>query len=209
MRALPLRPRTFRQVRGESQPSLPGAPEQIPQVFYDTQLYTSGTTTQMQFFAVTNADRTISNMVNAGQFPHPVYFQWFNWGLDILIDNSTVTAANDTGAVDDIAKLLLISRATVEFTISDKSYGRIPLSFLHSSLEVKGFGYGTFAAPVSVQLGATNGPADGGWNWNGAIIIPPNTGFTMTVNFAAAQTLQFGNTNLKMWMLGLVDRKVL
>lgn len=204
---IPIKPNTFQQISREASPSLPGQPEQIPQVFYDTQLYTSGTTTQMQFFAVTNADRTISNMVNAGQFPHPVYFKWYYWGLDVLLDATTV-AGGETGAIDDIAKLAFISRATAEFSISDKSYGRIPLSFLHTSGGPYGFGWGTFTAEESIQY-AVNGPVDGGWCWNGSIIIPPNTGFTVTVNFAAAQTLAFGNVNLRMWMLGLVDRKVL
>lgn len=207
MRALPIRPKSYGQLRQESGPSLPGQPEQIPVVFYDTQLYTSGTTTSMSFFASVSNDKTVSNMVNAGQFPSPQYFQWFDWGVDVLQD-ATTQAGGETGIIDDIQKLVLVSRAYAEFTLSDKQYGKVPLSFLHASGGATGFGWGTFTAEESIQFG-NNGVFDGGWSWNGAIIIPPNTGFTITLTFAAAQTLQSGNTKLRMWMRGLIDRKVL
>lgn len=209
MRALPIRPKTFQQLGAESRPSVPGQPEQIAGVLYDTQLYTSGTTTRMRFFQTTNNDATITNMELAGALPSPQYFIWFDWGLDILIDASASGAgADETGAVDDIAKLVLVSRAIATFNISNKDYGRVPLSFLHASGGPVGFMAATLTAPESIQY-ANNGVFDGGWSWNGSILIPPNTGFRIDVEFAAAQTLNAGNVNLRMWMRGLTNRKVL
>lgn len=204
---VPVRPQTFGKLHAESRPSLPGQPEAIPWVFYDTQTYISGTTTELTFFQVTNVDRTISNMPNAGQLPDPQYFQWYYWGCDILLDASVDTGNDEAGAIDDVAKLLFTGRGIATFTLSDKVYGPFPQSFLHASGGPTGFASSTFTPPVSIQY-ANNGVFDGGFSWGGAITISPKEGFVHRLNWSAAQTLQAGNTDIRLWMLGLLSRKV-
>jgi hypothetical protein len=187
---------------------MPGQPESIPWVFFDTQLYTSGTTTELTFFQTTSTDRTISNMPTAGALPVPQYFRWYGWGFDVLLNASTA-AGGATGAIDDIARLLLTGRGVVTFKLSDKEYGPFPLSFLHQSGGPQGFGWGTFTAEESIQY-AVSGILGGnaGWDWLGNILIEPQTNFSIDVRWSAAQTLAAGNTRLRMWMQGYLARKV-
>lgn len=206
MPRVPVHPETYGKLARQSRPVLPGQPELVPWVFYDTQLYTSGTTTSLSFFQVTSTDRTISNMVNAGSLPTPQFFVWYYWGLDVLSRPTTV-AGGATGQIDDISQLVLTGRGIATFNYQDKDYGPFPLSFLHASGGPVGFGWGTFTAEESIQY-ANNGVFDGGFCWNGAITIEPNAGFRVTLTWPAAITLAGGNTNLRVWMMGALNRKV-
>ena len=212
MPKVPIKPQTYGRLVAESRPSLPGQPETIPWVFYDSQEFISGTTTQLRFFSVTATDRSISNMVNAGQIPDPQFFTWYYWGCDVLLrPSSTVVANSNLGAIDDIAQLTLSGRGTATFTLSDKVYGPFPLSFLHTSGGPLGFGWGSFpggAVPGESAQYANNGVMDGGYAWNGAILISPKEGFFIDLNWPAALTLDAGNTFLRVWMYGQLSRKV-
>lgn len=189
-------------------PERAGLPEAIPYVFYDTQLYTSAATLQLNFFTGVNADKSMSNMESGGQFPDPQYFEVQFIGCDILIDASLAGASTEVGALDDIQKLVLVSRARFTFTMAQKAYGPIPLSFLHGSGGATGVIGASLTAPNAIQVG-NNGIFDGGYHIGGAIIIPPKVGFATTIDFAAAQTLNAGNVNVRLWMHGTWHRRVL
>lgn len=184
-----------------------GLGESIPYVLFDTQLYTSGTTTEQTFFIAAQNDRTLSNLQGGSQLPDPQFFEIHNLGFDILADATTAAGA-ETGALDDVAKLMLVGRPFFVLTISDKQYGNAPLSLLHTSGGPVGNGWGTFTAEESIQI-ATNSWPDGGWNWNGSVIIPPKVGFSVVIRWSAAQTLAIGNTQLRFWMAGVLHRRVL
>jgi len=181
--------------------------ETVPFCLFDTQLYTSGATTELTYFTAAQADRTLSNLQGGSQLPDPQYFEIHNIGFDILAD-ATTGAGAETGALDDVAKLMLVGRPFFVLTISDKLYGNGPLSLAHTSGGPVGNGWGTFTAEESIQI-ATNSYPDGGWNWHGGVVIPPKVGFSCVIRWSAAQTLAIGNTQLRLWMLGLLHRRVL
>lgn len=200
--------RTRAQLAEMSNPSTVGQSEVIPHILYDTQLYTSAVTTTQSFYQTQNNDRTLSNLLQAGALTDPQYFEIFNLGCDVLQDASLNAAATEVGVIDDIQKLLLVGRPIFTLTISDKNYGPYPLSFLHTSGGAVGFGWGTNAAPINIQY-ANNSLPDGGWNWRGSVVIPPKVGFSVTVQWAAAQTLQAGNPQIRFWMAGALHRRIL
>lgn len=181
--------------------------ESIPFVLFDTQTFTSASTTELNYFVTSSTDPTITNMQGPGVLPDPWFLQIFNLGYDVIIDGTT-QAGTETGALDDVAKIMMVGRPVFTLTISDKKYGQYPLSFLHTSGGAYGVGYGTFTAEESIQF-ATNSVPDGGWNWYGSVIIPPRVGFSVNVRWAAAQTLQGGNPPTRFWMSGILHRRVL
>lgn len=201
-------PKTREQLDRLAFPEQSRQPEAVPYVFYDTQLYTSGTTVQLTFFAGTQTDRSLSNMEAAGALPDPQYFEVQFFGCDILCDASLAGASTEVGALDDLQKLLLVSRSRFTFTMSNKTYGPIPLSFLHASGGATGAMAGTMTAPNMVQV-ANNGIFDGGYYVGGSIVIPPKVGFGMVLDFSGAQTLNAGNTYIRLWMHGQLNRRVL
>lgn len=185
-----------------------GTSEAIPHIFYDTQLYTSGTTTRLNFFSSQSNDPTITNMSTAGTLPDPQYFEIWNLGFDVLRGaSSTVAASQEVGVINDIQNLILVGRPVFTLNLQSKLYGSYPLSALHTSGGAVGSGWGTTTAEETVQYG-NNGVSDGGWNWNGSIIIPPKASFSVEVVWSAAQTLAAGNPYLRFWMAGVLHRRV-
>lgn len=190
------------------QPAPGGVSEAIPHVLFDTQQYTSAGTTTLNFFSQQSNDPTITNMSTAGTLPDPQYFEIWNLGFDILNDlTSTVAASQEAGIMDDIQKLVLVGRPVFTLNLQSKLYGQYPLSFLHTSGGAVGNGWGTTTAEETVQYG-NNGVSDGGWNWNGSIIIPPKASFSVQVQWTAAQTLAGGNPFVRFWMAGVLHRRV-
>lgn len=200
-------PKTRQQLYALAYPETANQPEAISHIIFDTQQYVSGTTTTLTFFATQQSDPTLSNLDQAGAFTDPQWFELHNWGLDILAD-ATTAAGGETGALDDIQKLMLVGRPVFTFFMSNKQYGPYPLSFLHGSGGAQGVGYGTFTAEESIQVGNNSFP-DGGWNWRGNVIIPPKVGFKVQVQWSAAQTLAIGNTQLRLFNAGVLHRRVL
>lgn len=203
-----VRAKSRQQLMAIANPENAGQPEAIPHILYDTQLYTSASTVSMQFFATQQADPTLSNMDQAGTLPDPQFFEVWNLGCDLLIDGTVSTVNVEDGALDDIAKFFLVARPVFTLIIASKNYGPYPLSFLHTSGGPFGIGYGAAAATTGVQFG-TNGPPDGGWNWGGSVVIPPKGSFRVQVQFASAQTLRAGNSQVRFWMGGVLHRRVL
>ena len=208
-----VRPKTRAQLMAIANPESANQPEAIPWVLYDTQTYISGTTTQLRFFANTNADQTLSNMESAGQLPDP---QWFEVHYVMLTSLATpsasdVIAVGAAGAINDLELLLKAGRGTFQLNLSNKNYGPFPLTNLHASGGTTGEfsgGGGTIATVDIVQL-ANNGTFDGGWCVGGSIVFPPKVGWNWNVAWAAAQTLAAGNTLLRMELAGVLYRRVL
>jgi hypothetical protein len=181
--------------------------ESIPYILYDTQTFTTAVTTEMQFFRAAVNDDTLSNMQAGGTLPDPYYFQLFNLGFDILQDASTA-AGDKVGVLDNIQKLMLVGKSIFTLSISDKSYGPYPLSFLHTSGGAAGTGYGSFTAEESIQVGNNSFP-DGGWNWSGSVIIPPRVNFGVKVRWQAVQAVVGGPIPCRFWISGILHRRVL
>lgn len=198
-------PKTFQQLREIANPSQPGQSEATPWVLFDSQTYTSAATTVLNFFQTQQNDRTLSNLLQGGALTDPQWFEIYNLAFDVL--NDATTGASETGIGDDIQKLMLVGRPIFTLAISDKNYGPFPLSYLHTSGGFVGNLTGTTAAGGSTQIGNNSIP-DGGWNWRGSIIIPPKVGFSVQVQWAAAQTLAGGNPVLRFSMAGCLHRRI-
>jgi hypothetical protein len=182
-----------------------GQAEVIPQVFFDTAVYTSATTTEISFFTQARGSRQLTNLNTPGQLPDPEYFEIFYFGLDVLLP-----PAADAWA--DLHNLLMGDTAanggpTWQFTMSNKRYAGFPLTFLHESGGVRGFGFSTLSADA--QEYARNAAPDGGWCVDGSIVIPPQQAFDLTITWPNAVTLTGGNPALRVWMAGNLHRKVL
>jgi len=194
------------QLREASTPPSGRSQESVWHEVYDTQTFTSAATVTATFFSATNADKTLSNMEASGQFPSPQTFRIHNICLDwITAIPVTTTAGGVLGALDDLTRLTLTSRATWTLTISSKAYGPYSLSALHGTGGPQGMGYGTFTAEESIQFGINT--LTPGWNYFGRIIIPEQVSFNIVVNFAAAVTTT-GTYLLRLSMFGVLARRV-
>lgn len=181
--------------------------EAVPWVFYDTQLYTSAATVNSVFFAAAQANRALGNVPTSGQLPEPQFFELYYHGFDVLVP----VVSNATGVLsawDDVQKLVIDSLSRFQLTLSDKAYGPFPLSFLHASGGVNGFGFNEAAAGAVKLTYGQNGIFDGGWCWNGAVTIPPSMAWQVDVTYNAAQTL-IANRQTRMWLAGVLHRRVL
>lgn len=185
-----------------------GVSQATPWILYDSQTYTSAATTTLNFFQTQQNDRTLSNLLQGGALTDPNYFEIYNLGFDILQDGSAVVGVTEVGIADDVQKLMLVGRPIFTLTIQDKNYGPFPLSFLHTSGGVQAsIAAGNTAATGNIQF-ANNSFPDGGWNWRGSVIIQPKVGFSVQVQWTAAQTLAAGNPVVRFWMAGALHRAV-
>lgn len=191
-------------VMAKATPPSGASQEAIWHAVYDTQTYTSAATTSLTFFSAVNADKTLSNMEAAGQFPSPQSFQIYNLCLDAWTAAIVSTSATNTGNLNDLGLLLQVGRPTWTLTISSKAYGPYPLTALHGTGGASGFGFSSDGAEI-LQY-SRNEPSPG-WNYFGKIIIPEQVAFSITVNWSAAQTLT-ANWLLRMTMMGVLNRRV-
>jgi hypothetical protein len=191
-------------MRKLSTPISGDSPEAIWHQLYDTQDYTSAATTTLTFFANPNADRTLTNMDTGGQLTDPQYLSVYDVTCDFLTQN-TSDAASVAGELNDLSLLLLVGRPTWTLTLSDKNYGPYNLTGLHGTGgPVGGISVGTNA--VAAQW--ANNALGPGWNYKGSIIIPPKTSFRVTVNWAAAQTLNATPCKIRLSLFGILSRAV-
>jgi hypothetical protein len=201
-------PRSRAQLEAMASPENARQPESLPWVLYDTQPFVNATTTSLAYYTTQQSDKTLGNMEGSGALPDPQYFEVMNIGMDLLNVPFQIAAATAVGPINDLALLLHSARATFEINVSNKRTGPFPATFLHASGGPTGFGYGTFTAPGGHQW-AVNGIFDGGYNVGGSIIFKPKVGFDVTLRFAAVQTLNVNNQNLRIWMQGVLHRAVL
>lgn len=179
--------------------SVGGQSEAVAWTFYDTGTYVSAATTNLPFFNTARANRQATNLNTPGQLPEPQYFQIMWFGLNLLI-TPAATAWTDAQA---LLQGGTSGPPTWRFTLADKVYGPFPLQELHASGGIVGFGTQTSQAYANSGYGG-HGDA---WQ-DGAIIIPPQQGFRVDLDWDTAQTLS-GNTLLQVVMRGTLHRRVL
>jgi len=210
----PKQVKTLQELSAGITPMIPGQPERIPWSWFDTQTYTSGTTTTLAFFQTVNADKTLSNMVAAGQIPSPMFYDLYHCSIAYLLPVSALTlqaAASGNGAMNDVR---LLSNGGVTLNIANKDYFQGPQICLPAGGGPFGdvSAVGTFAAPLfsTVQNG-NNGNPDlrNRYNFWGDITIPHNQNFLWQLSWSVPLTLQGGNTGIKVWMDGYLYRRVL
>lgn len=211
----PIKPKSVQELKRLTTPQAvaSGQSEAIPYVLFDTLAYTSATTTQLSYFQTVQADKTLGNMLAGGQLVADYYMEIWGICIDPLIAD-TSTGAGRVGAWADMNDLMWTGRPTFTFTMNDKRVGPYPCSYFHASGGVTGFGYNQeittagIVAPVSEEF-ANWGVFDGGFWVGGAIIIPPQSGFQVTLDWPSAVTLQGGNPFLRVGFCGVMHRNVL
>jgi hypothetical protein len=200
---------TWAQLKSSTTPQ-PGEPETIRHILYDTQTYTDNSTTELTFFGAAQSDRTLSNMPQGGSLPEGQYFAIREVCLDVFAAATTAfvtTAAGGvTGAVDDLGVLLINCRPVLTIELNDKKYGPVPAVACRGLGGPVGGMSGTFTAEENLQW-ATNGrPGDGFFHENG-IIVPPQTSFTVRINWAAAANIT-GDQKVRVALRGTLYRRV-
>lgn len=195
-------------VEAAATPPSGNAQEAIWHQVYDTQTFTSASTTVLTFFQAANADKTLSNMDQGGTLPRPQSLQIHNITCDVLSATPVSTGAGVVGVLDDLSRLMIGSanRPTWTLTISQKSYGPYSLSVLHGTGGPIGSMNGTQAAGTSLQFARVSDSP--GWNYFGRVIIPEQVSFSFTLNWAATATLT-GNVLIRISLFGVLNRRVL
>lgn len=186
--------------------------EAIPYVIYDTQQYpAAGSAAGLQFFLTQQADQTLGNLQTAGILPQPQWFEIHCVYCDFLgvpvIRAAGAAATTAAGQLDDIELVLKTARATWELNIAQKSYGVMPLTFLHASGGAVGFYAGAFTATTQVNQG-NNGIQGTGWAPNGSIVIPPTQGFNVTLRFQPTLVPISVATYIRISLVGVLHRAV-
>jgi hypothetical protein len=197
------------QVRALAQPPSGNAAECIYHQYYDTQLFTSASTDEQQFFAVSNSDKTITNLPQGGQLPAPQLFQIYDVCCDILpVTPVSTVAAAATGILNDMGLMLFGAgqRGTWLLSISNKNYGPYSLTTLHGTGGPTGWGWGSNS--TNLQQFARNDPSPG-WNYLGRQIIPEQVNFYIELDWAATSTLEDGNPYVRISMFGVLNRRTL
>ncbi len=204
-----IRPKTRQQLAMLANPESANQPEALPWVLYDTQAWTTATTTTATYFGTVQGDKTLGNMEGPGQLPDPQYFEIAYWGLDFLFAavNSAAPAVTISPQADLIS-FIFTNRGTFEFNISNKRIGPFPMTFFHASGGPTGYGWSNSATTARYEY-ANNGIFDGGFCVENAIIIPPKLGFDVTLRVAAATTLGVSPLNVRAWQAGVLHRRVL
>lgn len=200
------------QLNAQSNPASIGQNEATPWFLYDTQDIVTAVTTQLTFFSTVQTDKSLGNMQSAGQLTDPQYLILHYVTCDLLQTPTLGTAADKTGALNNIEEILKTARATFTLNISDKLYGPFPLTLCHATGGATGgfTGVNNTAAPTinTFQFGNNGMPGSGGFPFLGAIVIPPKVGFSMTMNFGAAPTLT-ATVKARMGLAGVLYRRVL
>lgn len=182
----PVVPKSYQELRQIAYPGQAGVPETIPFWWYDTQTIAAAGPglADIPFFGAVAADRTLSNWVNAGSLPEPMFFAIWHVMADIFPAAAPFvsTTADTTGQLNNVGLLTTIGRPIITITLSQKDYGPWPFSLLHGTGGPVGDVAGTTAAAGSTQY-ANNGIFDGGMRLQGAIVIPPKTDFSLRLRY--------------------------
>lgn len=194
----------------ESTPTSGTDLEAVPWDLFDTNttlFANAGVSINAAFYQVVQADPTLGNMQMPGALPAPQWLEPAALAVDILaIPSSSATIA---GAMSDIANILKTVRSVFNMKVSQKDYGTFPLMLAHCTGGEQGYIASAIATPGTVQFG-NNGIPDGGWWLDGAIIIPSQQNFIVSIiTSATALTLTQTPMPIRCNLWGVLHRRVL
>jgi len=204
----PVEPKTLQQLKKQSNPSMvPGQSEAVPWVLYDTATYADNATTDLDFFNTARATRRATNLPSPGQLPEPQFFEIFGWFLTPII------GASATGW-EDLSLLLMGNGAgtdagppTWSFSLADKEYGPFPMFQLQSLGGVGGFGLSLGDTTDGHLTVADSGRIGNGAWWDGAVTIPPQQNFRVTLRWDSAVDIS-GDILLQVAAVGVLHRRI-
>jgi hypothetical protein len=206
--------KSFAELQRSVTPMLGNEGERVPWTWFHRVNYVSGTTTQLTFFNVTGVPTT-TNMDAGGQIPAPMYYDIYHLGIYFDLPVSTLNAAGTLtiqgGALNDVVNL---SDGIARLTVAQKLQFFSPIWQLPPG--VGAFGQlaaaGTFTAEdYNVFQQGTQGVPDlrNRYNFWGDITLPHNQSFFLQLDWAAAVTLNNGNTDIIAILDGYLYRRVL
>lgn len=185
----------------------PIALEVIQDVLFDTLTYTSGSTTELIFFAqsLASVKRDITNMSQPGMLPNPESFLvmapriFVKWVPTL----STTVAASVVG---DLA--LLFNTAIVTFQFGNKKYGPIPAWMFSAGggMDIRVAGAGAEATDEFFSYGQLGGPL---FAFFPHTMISPLQNFNATIAWpSGAVTMGAGNPAISVVLEGQRARAV-
>jgi hypothetical protein len=206
------KPRAVLEV--QAKPESANQPEAVPWILWDTQLFTTASTTSLTYYQTVQSNKSLGNMEGPGQLPEPQYFEVVRIGADIQTPPSVASGATaNDGALLNVYHLLFGDAYTTgaeqgiwTFKMSSKEQGPFPLSFLHASGGPTGYGWGTATNSFNY---ANNGIIGGGWPVNKSITIPPKINFSMVLTWGGTIAVTGGPIPIRIWMAGVLHRRVL
>ena len=180
-----------------------GTSEAVAWAFYDTQIYVSGATTNLAFFQAAPANPQRGNLSPPGALGSPQYFEIYGFFFDVLIPaDAASTPTLDIQQLIFGSGLVNTGAPSFLFTYSSKQYGPWPLSILHGTGGVTGFGNAAAATEY-----ANNSLPDGSWYTDGAICLAPNEPFSANITWPVALVLT-ADIDIRVTMAGVLHRKV-
>lgn len=187
-----------------------GQIESIGWKWWDTQTYTSGTTTALTNFFNVRATPDLSNMEVAFQLAAPKAFlvRAIRFFIKTRPQAATILGGGNTqtGVFDNVAQL--INTGVMSLTIGNKTYDLEPLWCLTAGGGAVGSMIG--ASTTSQIDYAQNGIADPRAvnTLSKPLFIGPQINFNARIDWAAALTLQGGNVALTLLLDGDLLRPV-
>lgn len=183
--------------------------EVVPHILYDTQLYTSATTTILPFFTSVPANDAVSNVNPPAFLPNPSAFLIKNIGIMVPNTFETLTQGAAAAALasqyNDI--LLLVNTGICRLTIGDKPYGPWPMYRLPIATYPKQqfSAAGAAAANVITGYGQTDGPL---YPLLPPLLIAPTQRFKLSLEWPAGAVTLSGNRNIKVVLDGQLSRAI-
>lgn len=180
--------------------------ETIGWKWWDTQTFTSGTTTSLTQFFTTRASLDLSNMEVQFQLAAPKAFLVRSVRFFVKQRPSAITASavggvvTETGVFDDVAQL--INTGVMQLTVGNKVYNMEPLWCTTAG----GGAYGILTTGSYAQSGIADPRAVN--TLSKPIFIGPQINFTARIDWAATITLAGGNPALTLLLDGDLLRPV-
>lgn len=179
--------------------------EAIGFTVWDRQLYASGTTVRMAFFTSVQANIRDGNLTLQGQFPQGEHFRIQTIRIVPVIrpDQRAALVAGAEGQLlsiaDDLAQLY--NDGVLQISILSKNYGQYPMFLLvpGTGIVTNQAAFTTTAQASNYAVTATVGNPDNRavFSLSRPITIPPITSFQVTLEWAAALTLETGDMSLQ------------
>lgn len=200
---------TASQLASASTPTSGTDLEAVPWDMFDTNttaFANAATSLSVAFFQTVQTDFTLGNMQAPGMLPSPQWLEPAGLAVDILSVPSSSVATTATGALSDIANIIKTCRAVFNIKVSQKDYGTFPLMLAHCTGGEQGFGWG---AEVSNFEYGNHGIPDGGWWLDGAIIIPSQQNFIVSILTSSTALTLNATTPVRANLWGVLHRRVL
>jgi hypothetical protein len=182
--------------------------EVVPSVLYDSQLYTSATTTILPFFTSVPANDAVSNVNPPAFLPNPSAFLIKTIGIYFQTTVETVAQGAAGSLASQIGDIVLLANTGIaRLTIGDKPYGpwpifRLPIgTFMKGSLAVAG----ATATNFVNAYGQLDGPL---YPLLPPLLIAPTQRFKLQLEWPAGAVTLAANRTIKVVLDGQLSRAI-